>query len=139
MIQICDEIIWNSAEEQDKAKKLNTCLNSFTRSGVGKFTANLVSDAILNEIELILAKPPFTFHSDLKGKIFSAAETYLKKKCTAAMEQVENSMKPYKQGIEFTPRDWRKLETNYYSFWIMKSPDSNKKLPKLNKILESKG
>ena len=107
LIQICDEILWNSAEEQDKAKKLNVCLNSFTRSGVGKFTANLVSDAILNEIELILAKPPFTFHSDLKDKIFSAAETFLKKKCTAAMEQVENSMKPYKQGIEFAPRDWK--------------------------------
>ena len=108
LIQICDEFLWNSSEaNQDKTKKLNTCLNSFTRSGVGKFTANLVSDAILNEIEGILTKPPFTFHSQLKDKISSAAETFLKKKCSAAMEQVENSMKPYKQGIEFTPRDWK--------------------------------
>ena len=108
LIQICDEYVWNSPNlKEDKTKKLNACLNSFTRSGVGKFTANLVSDAILKEIEDILAKPPFTFHTELKGKIFSAAETFLKKKCTAAMEQVENSMKPYKQGIEFTPLDWK--------------------------------
>lgn len=110
LIQICDELLWNNStdrEDDDKIKKLNACLSSFTRSGVGKFTANLVSDSILKEIESILVKPPFSFHSDLKTKISSAAETFLKKKCAAAMEQVENSMKPYKQGIEFTPRDWK--------------------------------
>lgn len=112
LIQICDEQLWNMSgteAEGDIAsyKRLNSCLNSFTRSGIGRFTANLVSDEIIKEIKLILDRTPFTFHSDLRKKISSAAEMFLKKKCQAAMEQVENSMKPYKQGIEFTPRDWK--------------------------------
>lgn len=109
LIQICDENIWINAGNDDKNedKRLNSCLNSFTRSGVGRLTASLVSDAILKEIEKIMNKPPFTFHPSLSTKIFDAAEMFLKKKCQAAMEQVENSMKPYKQGIEFTPRDWK--------------------------------
>lgn len=108
LIQICDENIWNQEnQETDGFKRLNSCLNSFTRSGVGRFTANLISDEILKEIESVLDKSPFTFHLELKSKIFNAAEVFLKRKCQAAMEQVENSMKPYKQGIEFTPRDWK--------------------------------
>lgn len=107
LIQICDENIWNRDGNENEEKRLNSCLNSFTRSGVGKLTATLVSDAILKEIERIMNKPPFTFHPSLSTKISNAAETFLKKKCQAAMDQVENSMKPYKQGIEFTPRDWK--------------------------------
>lgn len=108
LIQICDENIWNQEnQETDGFKRLNFCLNSFTRSGVGRFTANLISDKILKEIESVLEKPPFTFHLELKSKICNAAEVFIKRKCQAAMEQVENSMKPYKQGIEFTPRDWK--------------------------------
>jgi dynamin-like GTPase MGM1, mitochondrial len=108
LVQICDENIWcPQNQDSDGFKRLNSCLNSFTRSGVGRFTANLISDKILEEIEVILNKPPFTFHLELKSKIFNAAEVFLKRKCQAAMEQVENSMKPYKQGIEFTPRDWK--------------------------------
>ena len=107
LIQICDEFVWSSTENVDPEKQLNACLSSFTRSGIGRFTANLISDAILKEIEKILNRPPFTFHAELYSKISSAAEKFLKKKCHAAMEQVENSMKPYKQGIEFTPRDWK--------------------------------
>lgn len=113
LIEICDDQIWtkmtciDETTGSDPYRKLNQCLSSFTRSGVGKFTANFISDAIYSEIEMILNRPPFTFHSDLRNKITSAADAFLKSKCQTAMEQVENSMKPYKQGIEFTPRDWK--------------------------------
>lgn len=135
LLQLCDEFFWNVSSDgsqhaanspspsvalpdgfarlqQDSTtmeywnRRLDGCIGSFTRSGVGRSTANLIADAIMARVSSLLARPPFAFHQQLRADLLAAAETHVRRKCLAAIDQVENSMKPFRHGIEFTPTEW---------------------------------
>ena len=117
---LCDEFYW-SADVADSLPKsyaqvkefednwehrLQSSVASFTRSGVGRSMANLMAEQIIRAVHSALLHPPFSYHSTLHAQLCTAAETCLKRRSLAAIEQVENSMKPFKHGVEFTPHEW---------------------------------
>lgn len=112
LLQLCDDLVWNSADD-DTWKRLKTCLAGLTRSGVGRFSTTLISESIRKDLERVFTQSPLAFHINLTARLSQLAESNLQAKCAEACEQVENSLKPFKSGVEFTAEDWRDAKTKF--------------------------
>lgn len=114
LLQLCDDWIWNApATEEDSWKRLKACLSGLTRSGVGRFSTFLISESINKELKNVFTKAPLAYHVALTARLSHLAESNLQLKCSEATEQVENSLKPFKAGVEFTADDWRDAKNKF--------------------------
>ena len=108
LFQLCDDLFWQpQGQNNDPWRQLKSSLAGLTRSGVGRFCTQQISDSIRAEMHRIFDKTPLSFHMALKERLLSIATANLEEKCTEATDQVENALKPFKSGIEFTQEDWR--------------------------------
>lgn len=112
LFQLCDDLFWqqessSTAATNDPWRQLKNSLASLTRSGVGRYCTQLISESIRQEMQRIFSQIPLSYHVALKERLHRVAESTLEQKCMEATDQVENSLKPFKSGIEFTQADWR--------------------------------
>lgn len=87
-------------------RKLDTTTSSLTKSGVGRLSTNLITNALLCEVENLTDNTQLRSHPLMKASIRDAAVAVLKAKFFSTADQVENSIKPYKYEIELEDRDW---------------------------------
>jgi hypothetical protein len=85
---------------------LSQAVASLTRSGVGRITANCLVDAIINQVSQIIKDGPLSHHPAAKERLLKQAETAMRRQSQAAIEQVENAIKPLKNEMEYTDDDW---------------------------------
>lgn len=87
-------------------RKLELSTSSLTKSGVGRMSTTLVSDALLTEINVMLNDSELRTHPGMKHAIKDAAVSVLSRRFNSTSDQVENCIKPYKYEIDVEPREW---------------------------------
>ncbi|AAS51390.2 ACR164Cp [Eremothecium gossypii ATCC 10895] len=87
-------------------KKLELASSSLTKLGIGRLSTTLVTNAILKELENVLAMTPLKAHELIKELITNTAVNVLNAKYYSTADQVENCIKPFKYEIDLEDRDW---------------------------------
>ncbi|KTW28975.1 hypothetical protein T552_01606 [Pneumocystis carinii B80] len=105
-----DQSICNSPKKSfDDAywkHKLDTSISSLTKLGVGRLVTDLLTSIIASEMEKISQENQFKVHPYVKQCIVQLTQDILKEKYHSTVEQVENSIKPYKYEIDVDEDEW---------------------------------
>jgi hypothetical protein len=119
LFQLCDDLLWQPEAKTatDPWRQLKNSLAGLTRSGVGRFCTLRISDSIRAEMQRIFDKSPLSFHAQLKERLVHISHTNLQEKCAEATDQVENALKPFKSGSEFTQEDWRAAKKKFLTIF----------------------
>ncbi|KAK5780031.1 hypothetical protein RI543_002571 [Arxiozyma heterogenica] len=87
-------------------RKLELASSSLTKIGIGRLSTNLVTNAILQELDNILNKTQLKNHDLIKDLVNNTAVNVLNSKFYSTADQVENCIKPFKYEIDLEDRDW---------------------------------
>jgi hypothetical protein len=116
MIQISQNIYWDNERIQELPSecalplwdaKLSHASGLLTRSGVGKSTVDMVVGSIEEKIEEITSLGPWSFHLKAREKVQKYANDLLRSKYHQTIDQVENTIKPYKFEVDCTEQEWQ--------------------------------
>ncbi|AOW29066.1 hypothetical protein MEM_03544 [Candida albicans L26] len=103
-INIDNDIYWH--------KKLDLTTSSLTKLGVGRLSTNLITNALLTEIDNLVDNTQLRNHPMAKSAVRDAARSVLGNKYYSTADQVENCIKPYKYEIELEDREWQTSKEN---------------------------
>ncbi|RCK62410.1 Dynamin-like GTPase MGM1, mitochondrial [Candida viswanathii] len=103
-INIDGDIYWH--------KKLDLTTSSLTKLGVGRLSTNLITNALLTEVENLVDNTQLRNHPMAKSAVRDAAKSVLSNKYYSTADQVENCIKPYKYEIEIEDREWQTSKEN---------------------------
>ena len=129
-------------------RKLELASSSLTKIGIGRLSTNLVTNAILQELENILNKTQLKNHDLIKDLVHNTAVNVLNSKFYSTADQVENCIKPFKYEIYLEDRDWsmakdhsvrlikEELRQCDERFELIKNHIGNKKLKRVMSYLE---
>lgn len=87
--------------------KLFTTSSKLTRSGVGKASVNLVVDMISRNLGDIVLAEPWLYHEEARKKVLEFATELLHSKYLVTIDQVENTIKPYKLEVDVSDSEWK--------------------------------
>ncbi|KAJ3015029.1 UNVERIFIED_CONTAM: dynamin-like GTPase mgm1 [Siphonaria sp. JEL0065] len=113
---ICDEVYWSDPRIQMLPKlcvdpvwstRLDLTFASLTKSGVGRSSVQLVIDSLLGKMEEMLSTEQFAHHPDARAQILQFSNDILRSKFHITVDQVENTIKPYKFEVECTEQEWQ--------------------------------
>lgn len=107
-INIDNDIYWH--------KKLDLTTSSLTKLGVGRLSTNLITNALLTEVDNLVDNTQLRNHPMAKSAVREAARSVLGNKYYSTADQVENCIKPYKYEIELEDREWqtsKKMQSIY--------------------------
>lgn len=82
-----------------------------TRSGIGKFTTQLMVQRMVDQADRLTEGEIFKKQPEVRLKVTQIAKDILKTKELHTSELIENIMKGYKSGIDITQAEW---ERGYY-------------------------
>ncbi|KAI3403181.2 MGM1 [Candida oxycetoniae] len=99
-----DDLYWH--------KKLDLASGSLTKLGVGRLSTNLITNALLTEVDNLVDNTQLRKHPMAKQAVRDAAKTVLSSKYYSTADQVENCIKPYKYEIELEDREWQASKEN---------------------------
>ena len=86
--------------------------SSLTKLGVGRLSTNLITNALLTEVENLVDNTQLRNHPMAKSAVRDAAKSVLSNKYYSTADQVENCIKPYKYEIELEDREWQTSKEN---------------------------
>ncbi len=95
-------------EEAPAARAISSAVSSVTRSGIGRLATGSVVEGLVGEVRRLLQEGPLASHPQLQARILERIEGAMRMRCGVAIEQVENAIKPYKYGVEYTDGEWRR-------------------------------
>jgi dynamin-like GTPase MGM1, mitochondrial len=117
MSNIISDLYWNDGNVSGLPKdcnsspeweaKLTQASNQLTRSGVGKASVQLVVDLVSSKIQEITSVEPWNCHENARKQVLQYAADLLRSKFHIAIDQVENTIKPYKFEVEATDLEWK--------------------------------
>lgn len=118
IVNICSSTYWSpeiflesSASSAITAEKRSTQLAEasakLTRTGVGKASVQLVIDMISDKIQEITETDPWFHHEKARVQVLELANQLLRSKVGIAVEQVENTIKPYKFEVDVNEAEWK--------------------------------
>ncbi|KAI9224492.1 P-loop containing nucleoside triphosphate hydrolase protein [Blastocladiella britannica] len=94
-------------DEEPYAHKLASASAALTKSGVGRSATQLVVDSLMDHMEKqVVAGEPFQHHADTRRKVLQLANAIIRAKFNTTVDQVENTIKPYKFEVECTDLEW---------------------------------
>ena len=102
--QICRDTIWTF--EQSEPITLNNDLDSFTKSGIGKVSVDLIHEYVLNEIKLMVCQSPWNHHQHAQDIIIDISKNILDAETGYLINQIETMIQPLKLHVEFSPAEW---------------------------------
>ena len=106
LFQLDRKADWTQEQWLQWCNRLDWSAGQLTKSGVGRRATHLVIESLMNKLDLIFQKEPLSWHQKLKEQVLNISQDILKEKSAYCMEQVENSIKPYKFEVEFTTQEW---------------------------------
>ncbi|KAK9262474.1 hypothetical protein V1519DRAFT_384620 [Lipomyces tetrasporus] len=136
-----DDVYWH--------RQLDACVSNLTKSGVGRTSTTLVSNALSGEMEHLVNSGAFKTHPYVKTIVQDATMEILSSRFYSTADQVENCIKPYKYEVEVEDREWsrsrehafallkdelRQCEAAYYK--LQRSVGGGKKLSQVEKFVE---
>ncbi|KAJ3115526.1 dynamin-like GTPase mgm1 [Phlyctochytrium bullatum] len=112
---LCDEVYWSDGRVMNLPR---ICLDPFwqtrmdltsatlTKSGVGRSAVQLVVDVLMQNMEKILSTEQWAHHPEARKRVLQFSNEILRQKFHATVDQVENTIKPYKFEVECDEREW---------------------------------
>ncbi|KAJ2556034.1 mitochondrial dynamin GTPase Msp1 [Coemansia sp. RSA 1933] len=97
-----DDAYWN--HQLDRASAL------LTKSGVGRWTTQMIVDLLMNNVTSMVDVDPFVHHPDSRAAVLNFSHAILRSKYHSTVDQVENTIKPFKYEIEIEPHEWKKAQ-----------------------------
>ncbi|KAJ2400910.1 mitochondrial dynamin GTPase Msp1 [Coemansia sp. RSA 2559] len=98
-----DDVYWN--HQLDRASAL------LTKSGVGRWTTQMIVDLLMDNVTSMVDVDPFIHHPDSRAAVLNFSNAILQSKYHSTVDQVENTIKPFKYEIEIEPHEWKKAHT----------------------------
>ncbi|KAJ9065676.1 mitochondrial dynamin GTPase Msp1 [Entomophthora muscae] len=86
--------------------KLDQAAALLTKCGVGKLSTQLVVDTLMYHMDKISRAEPFVHHEDMRRKIIQFSNDIVKQKLKSTVDQVENTIKPYKFAVDCNSEEW---------------------------------
>ncbi|KAJ3233171.1 dynamin-like GTPase mgm1 [Chytriomyces hyalinus] len=114
--EICEEVYWNDPRVNQLPKicsdpiwttRLDLTFASLTKSGVGRSSVQLVIDTLVQNMEQMLSADQFAHHPEARAQILDFSTEILRSKFHVTVDQVENTIKPYKFEVECTEQEWQ--------------------------------
>ena len=88
--------------------KLAAASSLLTKSGIGRDSTLLVSDALRSFIDSVAAREPFTYHDLAAARLTEFSHAILRDRVGMTADQVENCIKPYKYDVEIDKQEWER-------------------------------
>ncbi|KAK9386728.1 hypothetical protein V1515DRAFT_537060 [Lipomyces mesembrius] len=138
---LSDDVYWH--------RQLDACVSNLTKSGVGRTSTTLLSNALSGEMEHLVNSGAFKTHPYVKTIVQDATMEILNSRFYSTADQVENCVKPYKYEVEVEDQEWsksrehafallkeevRQCEAAYYK--LQRSVGGGKKLSQVEKFVE---
>ncbi|KAJ1851324.1 mitochondrial dynamin GTPase Msp1 [Coemansia sp. RSA 638] len=95
-----DDVYWG--HQLDRASAL------LTKSGVGRWTTQMVVDLLMDNVVSMVDAEPFVHHADTRTAVLNFSHAILRNKYHSTVDQVENTIKPFKYEVEIEPHEWSK-------------------------------
>ena len=111
--EICDSIYYSTdlskltPNSSIWTSKLNECISQMTRSGLGRTSTTLISDELMHKMTEIARNEPFIHHPVAQEKIISTSNEFIKSAFHDVVNQVENTIKPFKYDVEVSNEEWK--------------------------------
>ncbi|KAI9466445.1 P-loop containing nucleoside triphosphate hydrolase protein [Coemansia mojavensis] len=92
---------WNESDDVYWGHQLDRASAQLTKSGVGRWTTQMVVDLLMNNVVTMVDTEPFVHHPDTRAAVLKFSHAILR-------NQVENTIKPFKYEVEIEPHEWAK-------------------------------
>ena len=116
VLDLCAERYWMSerisqmptAEKDDSfwKRKLEATTGTLTRVGVGKIATEGVERELQRAVDALVSEGTLRHSSFARARINDSVQEIILARKGKTIDQVENSVKPYKMGVEVDDREW---------------------------------
>lgn len=93
-------------------QRADAAAGALTKSGIGRYATQLVTDTVRAQLEQIVLAEPFNHHTETAERIVAYGTALLRDRYSLTADQVENCVKPFKYDIELDNRDWESGRTH---------------------------
>ncbi|KAI9103261.1 P-loop containing nucleoside triphosphate hydrolase protein [Phlyctochytrium arcticum] len=117
LLDICRDMYWTDPRIANLPKlcltdpywaaRLDIGSGALTKSGVGRSSVQLVVDVLMRNMERLTSTDPWMYHDDGRKRVLEFSNDLLRAKFNTAVDQVENTIKPYKFEVECTELEWQ--------------------------------
>ena len=97
----------NDSSLEERSVWLSESSAKLTRTGVGKASVQLVIDMISEKIKEITDTEPWNYHENARKQVLNLANELLRSKIGMTVDQVENTIKPYKFEVDVNDSEWK--------------------------------
>ena len=98
---------WNEDDRRYWQVMLDKAHAQLAKSGVGRAATQSVVNYLTQSVEEILASEPFTNHPDTIKSIKELMGEILRARFYTTVDQVENTIKPFKYEVDFSQAEWK--------------------------------
>ncbi|KND04995.1 dynamin-related GTPase MGM1 [Spizellomyces punctatus DAOM BR117] len=117
LLDICSDMYWSDPRIGNLPRlclvdpywptRLDMSSGALTKSGVGRASVQLVVDVLMRNMERLTSTEPWVHHSEGRRKVMEFTNDLLRTKFHTAVDQVENTIKPYKFEVECSELEWQ--------------------------------
>ncbi|KAI8920097.1 P-loop containing nucleoside triphosphate hydrolase protein [Powellomyces hirtus] len=117
LLDICADVYWSDSRVSNLPRlclsdpfwqgRLDVSSGALTKSGVGRSSVQLVVDVLMRNMERLTSTEPWVHHAEGRQKVMDFSNDLLRAKFHTAVDQVENTIKPYKFEVECTELEWQ--------------------------------
>ncbi|KAJ1815273.1 mitochondrial dynamin GTPase Msp1, partial [Coemansia sp. RSA 2598] len=101
---------WSESDDAYWDHQLDRASALLTKSGVGRWTTQLVVDLLMDNVTNMVDTEPFMHHPDTRSAVLNFSHEILRGKYHSTVDQVENTIKPFKYEVEIEPHEWKKAQ-----------------------------
>ncbi|KAI8326196.1 hypothetical protein GQ54DRAFT_294894 [Martensiomyces pterosporus] len=101
---------WSEEDDAYWDHQLDRASALLTKSGVGRWTTQMVADLLMDNVASMVDTEPFVHHPETRSAVLNFSHEILRNKYHATVDQVENTIKPFKYEVEVEPHEWRKAQ-----------------------------
>ncbi|KAJ2742952.1 mitochondrial dynamin GTPase Msp1 [Coemansia sp. BCRC 34301] len=101
---------WTDEDDAYWDHRLDQASALLTKSGVGRWTTQMVVDLLMTNVTAMVDAEPFVHHPDTREMVLSFSQAILRNKYHSTVDQVENTIKPFKYEVEVEQHEWAKAQ-----------------------------
>ena len=116
VLDLCAERYWMNerisqlptAEKEDSywKRKLEATTGTLTRVGVGRIATDIVERELQRTVNTLVSEGSLRHSQFARTRINDSVQEIISARKGKTIDQVENSVKPYKMGVEIDDREW---------------------------------
>ncbi|TPX65305.1 hypothetical protein SpCBS45565_g05298 [Spizellomyces sp. 'palustris'] len=138
LLDICSDMYWNDPRIGNLPRlclvdpfwpaRLDMSSGALTKSGVGRASVQLVVDVLMRNMERLTSTEPWVHHAEGRRKVMEFTNDLLRTKFHTAVDQVENTIKPYKFEVECSELEWQEGQKRAVALLEKQMTDATKGL-----------